>query len=300
MHDPTANTTAVSQQERVQAFFDASRAWQGDFYADGSGYFGRLLQRRQHLVAHLLDGLPYGSGRTALDCGCGSGVYLETLVARGYAATGLDLSPGMLEACTRRFAGAGNGRAAVRLVQGDVESLPFADHSFDVVLCIGVLGYLLEDAQALREITRVLKPGGSVIINVTNAFSLSDLDTRLRHALVSAVRRKRGHASSGPPLPYAIRSAWMEQNRQYANKSYRLGRFEQLLGGFGLACKTSLTFGYEFRVLRRYRLVPEAVLDGLERVLERLVRAVKVPYLSRSGWGYVGLFTHGPAPDAAP
>jgi ubiquinone/menaquinone biosynthesis C-methylase UbiE len=222
-------------------------------------------------------------------------VYTEELLKLGYETTGMDISGEMIEACKRRFVGLPNISPAVHLKVGDVDHLPFPDASFDLVLCIGVLGYLIDDERAVRELVRVTKPGGSVVVNVTNAFSLSDLDTRARTAVRGWLFRREATPTPLPALPYAIRSAWMERTRQYANKSYRLRRFEQFLESHGLTLQRSFTFGFEFRILRRRHLLPAAVLDALELAMERAFMAVALPYLSRSGWGYVGVFGRGPA-----
>lgn len=283
------------QRDRVRAFFDTHRDWQGDYYSQGGAYFSSLLRRRKDLIARAITELPRPALGTALDIGCGSGVYTEELLRRGYETTGMDISGEMIEVCKRRFTGLRNTAPSVHLQVGDAEHLPFDDASFDLVLCIGVLGYLIDDTQAVRELVRVTKPGGHVVVNVTNAFSLSDLDTRARAAVRALLVPQQTTATHLPPLRYAIRSAWMERTRHYANKSYRLGQFEEFLALHGLTLQHSFTFGFEFRILRRFHILPAAVLDALERTLERVFMAVTLPCLSRLGWGYVGIFTRAPA-----
>ena len=109
--------------------------------------------------------------------------------------------------------------------------------------------------------------------------------------LLSVFARRRKGTRTADTFPTRYRSEWMLKHRNYSNKSYRLGRFEALLAGHGFTRKEALTFGFEFRVLRRLHLVPAALLDALELHLERIGREFKVPYLSRSGWGYLGLFS---------
>jgi ubiquinone/menaquinone biosynthesis C-methylase UbiE len=291
MHDTMTTEHTEGQRERVRSFFDASKSWQGDFYTEGDGYFARLLRRRRELATGLLHTIERPVQGTALDVGCGSGVYMERLQSLGYEVTGIDLSGEMIEACTKRFRTATAATPPVHLQTADVEHLPFPDKHFDLVLCIGVLGYLLEDERALKELSRVLKPGGHLLVNVTNAYALSDLDTRLRRQITSVFTRGRKAGPEPERLPYAIRSEWMMKHRNYSNKSYRLGRFEALLGQHGFTQKSALTFGFEFRIVRRLHLLPETALDGLELFLERIGRKWRIPYLSRSGWGYLGLFS---------
>ena len=100
-------------------------------------------------------------GDVVLDLGCGAG--FDALVAAlavgptGRVA-GVDLSPEMLAVAESGRAAA--GLSTVEFRQADVEALPFPDASFDVALSNGVLNLIPDKPAALREVFRVLKPGG--------------------------------------------------------------------------------------------------------------------------------------------
>ncbi|MCC6397564.1 MAG: methyltransferase domain-containing protein, partial [Bacteroidetes bacterium] len=115
MPDDSIAVTTSAQKDRVRSFFDESTSWQGEFYEKKNEYFSRLIQRRKAYAVEMLKGIPGGSHRTALDVGCGAGAYLEELVTMGYRATGMDLSPEMLESCRRRFDRKGSSSASVEL-----------------------------------------------------------------------------------------------------------------------------------------------------------------------------------------
>lgn len=95
-----------------------------------------------------------------LDVGCGTGIMLEHLQAHGQP-TGLDVSPTALAFCRER--------GADRLVQGRGEQLPFADASFEAVTAFAVLEHIEPDALAMREWSRVLRPGGQLVL-LTSAY----------------------------------------------------------------------------------------------------------------------------------
>lgn len=101
----------------------------------------------------------YIAGRNVLDMGCGSGRYTLALAALGAAhATGIDVQGRSFEAA-RAWAVEHGVKAEFR--EGNVLVLPFPDASFDFVFCNGVIHHSASIEQGLREIARVLKPGGA-------------------------------------------------------------------------------------------------------------------------------------------
>jgi len=108
-------------------------------------------------------------GRRVLDVGCGDGTYSAALVERGAQVVGADLSREMLRsACTRMGP---ETRDAV-FVRADANLLPFADRSFDAVLGVTVLCFARDLAPPLREIHRVLMPGGRLVLGELRRWSL--------------------------------------------------------------------------------------------------------------------------------
>ena len=91
-----------------------------------------------------------------LDCGCGTGANLNLLAPYGYAV-GIDLSPGGLIRATRA------GRSVAR---ADVTRMPLASESFDVVTSFDVLQCVPDDTGAVREMARVARAGGRVVVTV--------------------------------------------------------------------------------------------------------------------------------------
>jgi ubiquinone/menaquinone biosynthesis C-methylase UbiE len=111
-------------------------------------------RNRRRAVRQLLN--RYAAAEPMLDAGCGTGLNLASL-PRG--SVGIDLNPRNLELIRRRL-------PQYRVVEGDVEAMPFADASFATVVCTEVLEHVPHPQQALREIRRVLKPGGLLIGSV--------------------------------------------------------------------------------------------------------------------------------------
>jgi ubiquinone/menaquinone biosynthesis C-methylase UbiE len=96
-------------------------------------------------------------GRSALEVGCGTGIFLEKAATSGADIVALDLSADLLAQARKRTASASN----VRLSLGNAEQMPFKSGSFDAAYGSSILHHLNIDA-ALAEIFRVLRPGGRI------------------------------------------------------------------------------------------------------------------------------------------
>jgi SAM-dependent methyltransferase len=92
-----------------------------------------------------------------LDAGCGGGFALQLAAKRGATVTGFDACAPLLDIARERVPGAD-------LRQGDLESLPFAGHTFDAITAFNSVQYTADPLAAIRELRRVAKPGGPVAI----------------------------------------------------------------------------------------------------------------------------------------
>lgn len=95
------------------------------------------------------------------DLGCGTGSLTLLLAEAGHALTGLDLAPAMVRIARSKAAAA---RQVADLVVGDAAMPPWADDSFDVVLCRHVLWAIDDPAATLDEWFRILRPGGHLLL----------------------------------------------------------------------------------------------------------------------------------------
>jgi len=103
----------------------------------------------------LVSRIPADGGHV-LDVATGTGLVARELLRRGFTVTGLDQSPQMLEQARGRFGG------RVELVEGSAEALPFPDGSFDHLTFTYLLRYVDDPAAALHELTRVVRPRGTL------------------------------------------------------------------------------------------------------------------------------------------
>ena len=128
-----------------------------DFYrhADRNWWF---LGRRKIILDILkYEGFTKNHPKKILDLGCGTGSTLLKLKDWGWAV-GIDISPLALSYCQQNGVGP--------LVQAAAQETPFKTGSFDLVLALDLLEHLDNDLETLREISRVLKPGGYLLVTV--------------------------------------------------------------------------------------------------------------------------------------
>jgi SAM-dependent methyltransferase len=133
-----------------------------------------------------------GPGTRYLDAGCGSGMAAEMAAARGAEVSGVDAAEAMLSIARSRVP-TGDFR------QGDLEELPFADETFDVVTCFNSLQYAGNPVGALREVGRVARQGGSVAI-----VTFGDPDGMEVVALLTALKSLQPPPPPGAPGPFAL------------------------------------------------------------------------------------------------
>jgi SAM-dependent methyltransferase len=114
-----------------------------------------------------------GAGEKYLDVGCGTGLWTTKLSQLG-TVCGLDFSPDALTFCQKR--------GIKQLVRASATSLPFADASYNVITALGLIEHLDDDKGFLRELYRVCKPEGHILL-LTSAYNFlwSEHDEIVHH-----------------------------------------------------------------------------------------------------------------------
>ncbi|MBI4832863.1 MAG: class I SAM-dependent methyltransferase [Candidatus Lindowbacteria bacterium] len=194
------------------------------FKYEGAKY---LQADRKHRV--ILDAVQKCVCRTkakrVADAGCGNGIYIRHLASSDHrpALFGFDFSENIVR-ITR--ANTGEKRVAV----GNLEETPYKSESFDVVLCAQVIEHMLDEAKAMRELSRVLHRNGCLVIATDN-----------RDNTVS----KAFHA---PLKPFQLLAGLMRPaenpEKYFPHKEYSIAEFEKLVGSAGFIIESIITYRF--------------------------------------------------------
>jgi ubiquinone/menaquinone biosynthesis C-methylase UbiE/DNA-binding transcriptional ArsR family regulator len=156
-----AMTAAAQDQRRMQSVLSDRRTKSQEFFTSSAGQWDRLREElfgdRLHLAALAAFADP---AWTVGDLGCGTGQTSAAIAPFVARVVAIDASAAMLQAARKRL----HGFHHVDLRRGDLEALPIADRALDAATLNLVLHHLPEPANALREVARVMKAGGRVLI----------------------------------------------------------------------------------------------------------------------------------------
>jgi SAM-dependent methyltransferase len=231
------------------------------------------LEQRRSIPKSTLDGLEkreWGfQGARVLDVGSGQGGGLLELLARGADAHGVEPGTEFAALSRRRLAEAGH--SPERVLQASGEDLPFPDDYFDYLISLQVLEHVADPEPVIREMFRVLKPGGRCYISCENYLSFREQHYRLPWL---------------PMLPKTLGSAYLRllgKNPEFLKKYVFYTTYPQIWricrrAGFeNLTCAPLVD---RLHTLRKTNQTPNGMLA---RLLVRLPEEVSVPMIQ---WFY--------------
>jgi ubiquinone/menaquinone biosynthesis C-methylase UbiE len=184
-----------SGDERVTRQFDQRSAWWDRIYQEAS-LEGRILRRRQQVALAWIDALALPEGSPVLEVGCGAGATAVELARRGHQVYASDRSPAMLRHTQEHAQTSGVG-GLVTPILGDAQRLMFPTGVFDLILALGVLSWLQEPNAAIKEMARVTRPGGHVLVTSLNSLDLARLLDPLRTPLFAPAKRAARLVAAG-------------------------------------------------------------------------------------------------------
>ena len=155
--------TQPSQEKKAQKYYNNySKTYEGE---RRHGYYSLINDLEFEKIE------PYASGKKTLEIGCGTGLILERTHKVAENARGVDISDGMLEVCKKK---------GLNVQKASAADLPFEDNSFDLTYSFKVLAHIPEIERVMKEITRVTKPGGRMILEFYNPYSFKGINDKVR------------------------------------------------------------------------------------------------------------------------
>ncbi|HUQ31041.1 MAG TPA: class I SAM-dependent methyltransferase [Pyrinomonadaceae bacterium] len=262
VEDDGARLVAEKQHAREQWSKDPCGARYGAKYEFATReFFDEVERHRYQEYAPWMPsvmGFNDFKGKRLLEVGCGMGTDLLQFARGGASCTGVDLTPRSVEISSLHL-GLYGLRADFALCDG--ERLPFADESFDVVYSNGVLHHTPDTAQAVREVHRVLRPGGLARVMLYHRNSLYYWTEIILHRGLLRGHFLRGHS------PEEIMSRYVEYSSAEARPLVKVYSRRQALSLFEpfREVKTEIEqmIHEELRFLRP--LVSEKMFDRLRR-----------------------------------
>ena len=195
------------QRKSVRDYYDHNDNWLGKIYTSSSDPHALGVRRRKKYILHMLDRhFDFKKARaSAIDIGCGPGAYMIELSMRGCSVYGIDISTEMLRSCKRNLETLNDQE---KLLCADAGHLPFNHRVFNIVICVGVLQYVLSIEKVLEEINRITARGAMVAICVENMLSVSNIGYYLKSKLQRRFFRKQSNESEDSDTGIGIISQW--------------------------------------------------------------------------------------------
>ncbi len=234
MNDFPATKNEEREQTLVNTLFDDRSDFWRDLYKERN-VFAFIHQQRHTVALSFFDELRLPTEARILEIGCGAGWFSIDLARRGYTVEATDTADAMIGMVAKHSADAGVA-GKIHVQTADVHHLQFADNSFDFLVALGVISWLHDADQGLREMFRILKPGGTAIITVNNLYRLSHLLDPLQFP--PFIPLKNGLKE------ILIATGLRQRNESAQPHFYPFGRFDRMLRAAGFTPVRDAKFGY--------------------------------------------------------
>ena len=272
---------ATERQALVDRYFEQESCYWKSVYERNDLTTATLRQRTERSLKWVSE-LRLPRGTEILDAGCGAGRTSVALAAWGYRVQAVDHVPAMLE-LTRQAAEQANLKDLIQPGLADICSMPqFSDQQFGLVLSLGVIGWLESPQKAIKELYRVLKPSGYLILSVGNGWCLQDVLNPPYNPILDPQRRKlmRCLRRLGWLSP-AKGSSWPLTHR-------RNSEIDRMLKEASLYKIKSATVGFGPFTFFKKNLLPDELSARLHNKLQSWADR-NVPLLRSAGAVYVVL-----------
>ena len=269
---------ARDERQSVNTHFQNTAAYWKQVY-EGHGLSAIIYQQRRDKVLQMVDRLALHADSQALEVGCGAGVTSVALAQCGFHVEAVDSVAAMID-LTRQAADHAGVSARVKPSICDVNALAFPDNAFDLLLAIGVIPWVQSPETVLRQMARVVKPGGYLIVSSENLWQLHHVLDPLLNPLLAGLRPRVGDLLRRLRLRKPLAAP---RHHSCSNRA-----FDRMLAALNLEKLESLTVGFGPFSLAFCKVLPESTGVALHRKLQALADA-DFPVLRSAGSNYIVL-----------
>lgn len=177
----------IQKQKEVNTYFQTRVVKWNTIYTSEK-LRGEIYRARQTTALDWIDNLALKPGSHVLEVGCGAGFLSIALAQRGFHVEAIDSVEGMVETA-RQHAQEAQVAKHLAIGTGDVNALTFEKQTFDLVVALGVIPWIEKPEAALREIARVTKPGGYVLLTTDNLTGLTNFCDPVHNPLSRPVKQ---------------------------------------------------------------------------------------------------------------
>jgi ubiquinone/menaquinone biosynthesis C-methylase UbiE len=193
----------------------------------------------------------------------------------GYDVCAIDQSPGMIEKARENYSE--NDKTRVTLKISGIESIPFPDDNFNLVTNIAVLMYVPDANRSIKELHRVTKSGGTLIITVDNKMDFRDLvDIPMR--IKGLIRRFRGIKKP------TTQKQTCEDMQEVQPRCYSPLEMRRLLESAGFVLDEQTSIGFTPILFNHRRIFNDSIDIFIDRILQ-FIRYI--PILKLTGYTYI-------------
>lgn len=278
--------TNKNRKEAVKEYFSIeSKRWD-DVYKAGDSIFNYEMQKRKDIVFDFINKrFSDKQNKNAIDVGCGAGHYIKGLLELGFQTFGSDISNTMIETTAQNLNKFNFDTS--RLFCSDCEKIPMPDKYFDLVICIGVLSYAENEVNILKELKRIAKEDGLIIISVPNMIKLRNLLdpyyylVRVWKFLFNKIFRRKKQVQISDLNEYLHNKSFQAQNRYLLKDIYRLAKLSSL------EVRDIQGYVYFNPTFFRKQIFSDKTVIRINKYLENRIRNKKSRFLLNFPFGWV-------------